>query len=125
MLALQKNKITPEGMLPLEINFEANTQSTLKRTKRLTQSSLEDFIYQPRNLFQGGVENGAKCKIYRTFAITHEELYSPAGVEENLLLIKTQSPIPNVPCPIPNSPYLYFMDLHLISPIFKVLLLSY
>ncbi len=37
-----------------EINFQANIQSTLKRTKSLIQSFLNDFICQPGNLFQGG-----------------------------------------------------------------------
>ena len=38
----------------LEINFKADIQSTLKRTKILAQSDLSDFIYEPGNLFQGG-----------------------------------------------------------------------
>jgi len=40
----------------LVINFKANTQSTLKRTKSPVQSSLDDFVYEPGNLFQGGFE---------------------------------------------------------------------
>ena len=36
------------------MNFKANKQSTLKRTKNLIQSSLDDFGYEPGNLFQGG-----------------------------------------------------------------------
>lgn len=39
----------------LEINFKADKQSTLKRTKNLIQSSLDDFSYEPGNLFQGGI----------------------------------------------------------------------
>ena len=38
----------------LEINFKANKQSTLKRTKSFIQSSLDDLVYEPGNLFQGG-----------------------------------------------------------------------
>ncbi len=38
----------------LEINFQANIQSTLKRTKSHAQSDLSDFIFEPGNLFQGG-----------------------------------------------------------------------
>ncbi len=42
----------------LEINFKANIQSTLKRTKIFSQSTLVDFDYEPGNLFQGGIVNG-------------------------------------------------------------------
>ena len=35
----------------LGINSEANIQSTLKRTKSLTQSDLSDFVFEPENLF--------------------------------------------------------------------------
>ncbi|WP_414621479.1 hypothetical protein [Calothrix sp. CCY 0018] len=48
----------------------ANIQSTLKRTKSLAQSDLSDFVFEPGNLFQGGVENGARCKIYQTLCLS-------------------------------------------------------
>jgi len=55
----------------LEINFKADIQSTLKRTL-LAQSSLDDFVFEPGNLFQGGCWNGARYKIHLNFTINSE-----------------------------------------------------
>ncbi len=64
-----------------EINFKADIQSTLKRTKNHTQSDLSDFVFEPGeqrvagvplvvatagNLFQGGVDNGARYEFKGT-----------------------------------------------------------
>jgi len=40
-----------------EINFKAYIQSTLKRTTSIVQSSLDDFVFEPGNLFQGNCES--------------------------------------------------------------------
>ncbi|MEO0935040.1 MAG: hypothetical protein AAFY21_15220, partial [Cyanobacteria bacterium J06641_2] len=42
----------------LEKKLKADKQNTLKRTRRLTQSNLSDFVYEPGNSFQSGVDNG-------------------------------------------------------------------
>ena len=58
--------MSPSLISYLEINFKAHRRSTLKRAKRLTQSDLSDFVYQPGNLFLGGlVENGASNSRFR------------------------------------------------------------
>jgi len=46
------------------------------------QSDLSDFVYEPGNLFQGGVDNGARYKINLTsYTIVVKYKYSPCKPE--------------------------------------------
>ena len=78
-----------------EINFKANNQSTFQRTGSSSQSDLSDFAYEPGNLFQGGFENGTRCKFNQLPAF-----YFKQEIEREKEFL---SPMPNAPCPIPPS----------------------